>query len=267
MEGIGAGGESIARIQPFYSLYHGGTHQSAGAYYTIQRRLRQLSARQQNVGSRSGYVGSECFIALVDATQRPVVGEIRQIDTQALCTNRDLPVHMTTGQGRTDFTVEGGGPIESVRCISGPSYPRQSPAFGDTTWKLISHLSLNYLSLIERDARGGADALRNLLALYADSNDAGARRQIEGVRNVSYQPVVRRIPILGPISYGRGLEIMLTMDDASFEGSGVVVLGSVLERFFARYVTLNSFTQLRLQSTARGAVKTWPVRVGCRQII
>src|ERR1700722_9215710 len=164
MEGIGAGGESIARIQPFYSLYHGGTHQSAGAYYTVQRRLRQLSARQQNVGSRSGYVGSECFIALVDATQRPVVGEIRQIDTQALCTNRDLPVHMTTGQGRTDFTVEGGGPIESVRCISGPSYPRQSPAFGDTTWKLISHLSLNYLSLIERDARGGADALRNLLA-------------------------------------------------------------------------------------------------------
>lgn len=267
MEGIGAGGESIARIQPFYSVRHGGTHQSAGAYFTVQRRLRQLSARQQNVGSRSGYVGSECFIALVDATQRTIVGEIRQIDAQALCTNRDLPVQMTTGQGRTDFTVEGGGPIESVRCISGPSYPRQSPAFGDTTWKLISHLSLNYLSLIERDAQGGADALRNLLALYADSNDAGARRQIEGVRNVSYQPVVRRIPILGPISYGRGLEITLTMDDASFEGAGVVVLGSVLERFFARYVTLNSFTQLRLQSTARGAVKTWPVRVGCRQII
>ena len=267
MEGIGAGGESIARIQPFYSMRHGGLHQSAGAYFTLQRRSRQLSARQQNVGTRSGYVGSECFIALVDATQRPVVGEIRQIDAQALCTNRDLPVQMTTGQGRTDFTVEGGGPIESVRCISGPSYPRQSPAFGDTTWKLISHLSLNYLSLIERDSQGGADALRDLLALYADSNDAGARRQVEGVRNVSYRPVVRRIPILGPISYGRGLEITLTLDDASFEGAGVLVLGSVLERFFARYVTLNSFTQLRLQSTARGAVKTWPVRVGCRQII
>jgi type VI secretion system protein ImpG len=109
--------------------------------------------------------------------------------------------------------------------------------------------------------------LRDLLALYAESNDAAAQRQIEGVRSVSYAPVVRRVPIAGPISYGRGLDISLTLDDASFEGAGIVALGSVLERFFARYVSLNSFTQMRLQSTARGAVKTWPVRVGCRQTI
>jgi type VI secretion system protein ImpG len=267
MEGIGSGGESIARIQPLYTLRHGGAQRSVGAYFTVQRRLRQLSARQQTVGARSGYVGSECFIALVDAAQRAVVGEIRQVDAQALCTNRDLPVQMSTGQGRTDFAVDGGGPIEAVRCISGPSYPRQSPAFGDTAWKLISHLSLNYLSLVERGSQGGADALRELLALYAESNDASARRQIDGVSQVSYQPVVRRIPILGPISYGRGLEITLVLDDSSFEGAGVLVLASVLERFFARYVSLNSFTQLRLRSTARGAVKAWPVRIGCRQII
>ena len=30
-------------------------------------------------------------------------GDIRQIDAQALCTNRDLPVQMALGQGRTDF--------------------------------------------------------------------------------------------------------------------------------------------------------------------
>jgi type VI secretion system protein ImpG len=90
---------------------------------------------------------------------------------------------------------------------------------------------------------------------------------VEGVRNVSYQPVVRRMPMIGPISYGRGLEITLTVDDVSFEGAGVISLGAVLERFFSRYVSLNSFTQLRLQSSARGAVKTWPVRVGGRQLL
>ncbi|MEJ0035908.1 MAG: type VI secretion system baseplate subunit TssF [Gammaproteobacteria bacterium] len=266
LEGIGAGGESIARILPFYAVNHGATRRAAGAYYTLQRRPRLLSARQQQAGARSGYVGSECFIALVDAGQRPLTSEIRQIDAQALCTNRDLPVQMATGQGRTDFTVEGGAPVESVRCIAGPSYPRQSPAFGAMAWKLISHLSLNYLSLVEQAPESGAEMLRDLLALYADPNDAAAMRQIEGVRNVSYSPVVRRIPMVGPISYGRGLEIALTVDEASFEGAGVVALGSVLERFFARYVSLNSFTQVRLQSTARGAVKTWPVRVGCRPL-
>jgi type VI secretion system protein ImpG len=267
VEGIGAGGESIAQVLPFYSVSHGATRRTAGAYYTLQRRPRLLSQRQEQNGARSGYVGSECFISIVDSGQRPLAREIRQIDAQALCTNRDLPVHMATGQGRTDFTVEGGAPVESVRCVAGPSYPRQSAGFGATAWKLISHLSLNYLSLAERAPESGAEMLRDLLALYADPNDAAAMRQVEGVRGISYQPVVRRLPLLGPISYGRGLEIKVTLDEAAFEGAGIVVLGAVLDRFFARYVSINSFTQTCLQSSARGAVKTWPVRLGGRQLL
>jgi type VI secretion system protein ImpG len=267
VRGIGVAGESVTRILPLYSAGHGTDTRSATSYYTMQRRPRLLSARQQQSGARSGYIGSECFISIADPVQRQLTGEIRQLDAQALCTNRDLPIQLATGQARTDFTVEGGAPVDAVRCIAGPSYPRQSPAFGATAWKLISHLSLNYLSLIERAPGSGAEMLRDMLALYADPNDVAALRQVEGVRAVSYAPVVRRVPIPGPISYGRGLEITLTMDDAAFEGTGIVSLGSVLERFFARYVSLNSFTQTRLHSAARGAVKTWPVRVGCRQTI
>src|SRR5215467_13061880 len=92
-------------------------------------------------------------------------------------------------QGSTDLIVEGGAPVESVRCIAGPSYPRQSAGFGATAWKLISHLSLNYLSLAERAPESGAELLRDLLALYADPNDAAAMRQVEGVRGISYEPV------------------------------------------------------------------------------
>ncbi|MBL8266490.1 type VI secretion system baseplate subunit TssF, partial [Steroidobacter sp.] len=132
---------------------------------------------------------------------------------------------------------------------------------------LISHLSLNYLSLIDRTPEAGAEMLRDMLALYADSNDVTAQRQVEGVRSVGYNTVVRRAPVEGPISYARGLEIAITLDEAAFEGAGIVVLGSVLERFFARYVSLNSFTQTRLASVARGVVKAWPVRVGCRRPI
>jgi type VI secretion system protein ImpG len=87
------------------------------------------------------------------------------------------------------------------------------------------------------------------------------------VRNVIHRPVVRRIPIPGPISYGRGLHIDLTMDDAAFEGTGILILGSVLERFFARYASINSFTQLRLSSLTRGEVRQWPARLGTRQIL
>jgi type VI secretion system protein ImpG len=81
------------------------------------------------------------------------------------------------------------------------------------------------------------------------------------------QPVVRRLPIAGPISYGRGLSITLTLHDDAFEGTGVLPLGAALERFFSRYVSLNSFTQVRLQSATRGEIKQWPVRIGSRHVL
>ncbi len=267
LQAIGAGGETISEVRPFYSTDHRTDRNAPAAYYTVQRRPRLLSVRQQQLGTRAGYVGSEAYISIVDSAQRHFNGDIRQIEAQALCTNRDLPIQLVVGQGRTDFVVEGGAPVESVRCISGPSYPRQSPAFGDTAWKLISHLSLNYLSLVERSPESGAEMLRDMLALYADPNDSSSWRQIEGVQKVSYQPVVRRMPTSGPISYGRGLEITVTLDDAAFEGAGIVPLGTVLDRFFARYVSLKSFTQTRMKSVLRGEIKTWPVRLGRRQLI
>jgi type VI secretion system protein ImpG len=267
LQAVGAGGESIARILPFYSTEHRTDPNAPAMYYTLQRRPRILSTRQQQAGARSGYIGSECFISLVDSAQRQISGEIRQIDAQIWCSNRDLPVQLALGQGRTDFLIEGAAAVDSVRCIAGPSYPRISPAFGDTAWKLISHLSLNYLSLVDREPESGAQMLREMLTLYADPNDAGATRQIDGVRSIRYRPVVRRMPVAGPISYGRGLEIALTLDDGAFEGSGILSLGAILDRFFARYVSINSFAQTRLQSVVRGDIKTWPVRAGSRPII
>jgi type VI secretion system protein ImpG len=267
LQAVGAGGESIARILPFYSTEHRTDPNAPAMYYTLQRRPRMLSTRQQQAGARSAYIGSECFLSLVDSAQRQISGEIRQIDAQIWCSNRDLPVQLALGQGRTDFLIEGATAVDSVRCIAGPSYPRASPAFGDTAWKLISHLSLNYLSLVDREPESGAQMLREMLTLYADPNDSGATRQIDGVRSIRYRPVVRRMPVAGPISYGRGLEIALTLDDGAFEGSGILSLGAILDRFFARYVSINSFAQTRLQSVVRGDIKTWPVRAGSRPII
>lgn len=267
LQAIGVGGESISEVAPLYAADHRTDASRPMTYYTLQRRPRLLPMRQQQSGTRAGYVGSECYLSLVDTGNRHLTGEIRQLDAEALCTNRDLPIQLAAGQGTTDFHVEGGAPADSIRCIAGPSYPRPSAAFGDTAWRLISHLSLNYLSLDGAGTATGADMLRNMLALYADPNDAAVARQIEGVRTVSYRPVIRRMPRMGPASYGRGLEITLTFDEPAFEGVGLVPLASVLERFFARYVSINAFTQVKMQSSLRGDIKTWPVRLGCRQTL
>src|SRR5690606_37943709 len=144
---------------------------------------------------------------------------------------------------RTDFTLEVGAPVEAIRCVAGPTRPRPSFAHGDTAWRLVSHLSLNYLSLVDSADGERAQALRSLLALYCDHNDAAAMRQVEGVKVISTNPVTGRIPTHGPITFGRGLGLTLTCAESAFEGTGMFLFGQVLEEFFAAYVSINSFTE------------------------
>jgi type VI secretion system protein ImpG len=261
--GIARGGGERFTIAPFYSAAHRSAADSERAYYTVQRRPRLASTRQVRTGERASYLGTECFLSVVDTAERFERGEAFEADVDVLCTNRDLPIHASFSKGRTDFLLESGAPVAEIRCITGPTTPRSAPAWGEGTWRLLSHLSLNYLSL----QADGINLLRDFLALYADPNDSFAARQIEGVKSVSFQPVVRRMPVAGPISHGRGLGITLTLDDEAFEGTGVLPLSGALERFFGRYVSLNSFTQLRVHSATRGEIKHWPVRIGSRHVL
>lgn len=261
--GLTRDGDGAFPIAPFYSAAHRSAAREERAYYTIQRRPRLASMRQARTGERTSYLGSECFISVADCAQRLERGEAPQADVEALCTNRDLPIHSNFGKGRTDFLLETGAPVASIRCLTGPTAPRVAPTWGESAWRLVSHLSLNYLSIEDH----GVPLLRDFLALYANPNDSVASRQIEGVKAISMTPIVRRLPVPGPISHGRGLGISLTLDDAAFEGIGLLPLATALERFFARYVSLNSFTQLRLLSTTRGEIKQWPVRIGSRHLL
>jgi type VI secretion system protein ImpG len=128
-------------------------------------------------------------------------------------------------------------------------------------------LSLNYLSLTDAVDGGGASALRELLALYGDSGDAVIQRQIDGVRSVTSQAVTRRLPFPGPAAFGRGTQVTFTCDEAAFEGMGVFLLGAVLERFFSKYASINSFTETALKTVQRGEIARWPARIGRRPLI
>jgi type VI secretion system protein ImpG len=267
--GYGSSSEVKQPFHPFFAWNDQTAVEDPPAYYTVQRQPRMLSARQRAHGARSSYVGSEVFLSLVDPQEGPYRSSLRQLAIETLCTNRDLPLHLAIGQGRTDFTLESGAPVESTRCLAGPTSPRPSYADGDTSWRLISHLSLNYLSLVDAKGGGGekAAALREMLSLYADLSDSNTRKQIEGVRETACVGITRALPVSGPTTFGRGLEISLTCDEAAFEGSGVFLLGAVLEKFFGKYVSINSFTETVLRTVQRGEIMRWPARTGLRQAI
>jgi type VI secretion system protein ImpG len=267
VSGQGADLEREQDFLPFYARSDLTRDTDLGAYFTVRRLPRMLSAKQRRTGARSNYVGSEVYISLVDAHEAPYSAELRQLSLRALCTNRDLPMLMPIGRGKTDFTVEIGAPLESIRCIAGPSRPRASRAHGDVAWRMISHLALNYLSISNgRDGQGAA-GLRELLSLYADVADVATMKQIEGVKSAVSRPIVRRLPGSGQTAIARGLEIDVTFDETAFQGVGVFVLGMVLAEFFAKYVSINSFTETVIVTLDRGEVMRWPMMIGRRHTL
>ncbi len=249
---------------PFYGSKSAYQNQTETAFYALRRTKRVLSSKQRRKGVRSSYIGSEVFIALVDAAEAPYSTKLAQLGIETLCTNRDLPLVMPVGLGETDFTLQISAPVKSIRCIAGPTRPLPAAYESDTVWRLINHLSLNYLSLIDSDQKAGAAALRELLGLYAEGREPAIKKQIEGVISVASKNVVRRIDSKGPMVFGRGLEISVLLDESAFEGGGYFLMGTVLEQFFARYVSINSFVETAIRTTDRGEVARWPVRMGCR---
>lgn len=258
----GAEGEGEKKFQSFYAA-RDVDFGSGSCYYAVHRIPRALSERERKGVRRSTrYAGSEVYISLVDSNAAPYPTSLRQLGVTALCTNRDLPMRIPVGQGETDFTLDIGLPIRSIRCLGSITSPKQAYAEGEHAWRLISHLTPNYLSILDTEKGAAAAAVRDILGLYSDLSRPELRRQIEGVRSVTAEPVLRRIHHGGPIAFARGLQVTLTVDEMAFEGAGAFLLGSVLNRFFARYVTINVFTELVLHSLQRGDVKRWPLMAG-----
>jgi len=261
--GHGIGTDSEQEFLPFYTAYSSDETHRHSAYFTTRREPRLMSLTAKRRGPRSSYIGTEVFLSLVDPAQAPFSGDLRQLSIETLCTNRDLALQMAKGTASSDMSLDVAAPVKSTRVIGGPSRPYAPLADGAVSWRAISHLSLNYLSLVQTSPQEGAGALRDLLELYAASADHSARRQIEGIRSVQVARVVRKLQAPGPLAFGRGLQIALQIDELAFEGASAFMLGSVLDRYFARHVSINSFTETVLRSETR-EINRWGQQWGAR---
>jgi type VI secretion system protein ImpG len=250
-------------FHPFYAAADT-DRRGSGAFFSVRREPRLLSENARRHGPRTGYVGSECFLSLVDVSEAPYASELRQITVEALCTNRDLSLLTPMGNAGSDLTLLASAPIEDVRFVVSPTRPTPALAEREITWRLISHLSLNYLTLTDLDAEQGASALRDLLGLYAGLGSAGADAQISAIQRMSVNAVNRRVPGRGPIVFGRGVQLDLLVDEIPLAGTSPWLLGAVLEQFFARHVGVNSFAEFILRSTQRGQIARWQPSVGRR---
>jgi type VI secretion system protein ImpG len=240
--------------RPFFSFKH--------AVARDEQRTFWYAARRPS--PRRGDNGTEVFLSLVDLDFSPAVPATETLTLHVTCTNRDLPAKLPFGGDRGDFELEGAAPIAHIRCLTKPTATLRPSLGRGAQWRLLSHLSLNYLSVAE----GGRDALHEILRLYDTGDSPVTRQQIAGIMDVRSRRVVRRPSGMAWNGFCRGLEIELRLDEEQYVGGGVFLLGSVLERFFGLYATINSFTETVVTTKQRTEpLKRWPPRAGDRILL
>jgi type VI secretion system protein ImpG len=241
-------------FRPFYSFKHSHDAQGQKAFYFARREAASAGNAQHDRGS-------EVFLSLVDLGFRPSAPADWTLDVETTCLNRDLPYRLPLGEGHSGFQLLQGAPITRIECVSGRPTPTLRPALRHgALWRLVSHLSLNHLSLA--DSEEGAEALREILKLYDFAASPETRSMIEGLLGVACRRVVGRSSGSGS-GFVRGLEVTVRLDPARFTGSGVFLFATVLERFLGLYATINSFSQLVATLDKReGVLKKWPPRAG-----
>jgi len=240
-------------FQPFYSYKHAVAREGPRTHWYASRRE---SERREDEGT-------EVYLCLVDLDFRPSVPDAQILSIDTTCTNRDLPGRLPFGSRDGDFHLEGPGIYTAIRCLKKPTPTLRPPLRRGTQWRLISHLSLNYLSLAEREGGNRPESLQEILKLYDFADSSATRRQIAGITHVEARPVFRFIGSSLGASMVRGIEVAVELDEAQFVGAGVYLLAAVLERFLALYTSLNSFSQLVVSTQQReGILKRWPPRAG-----
>ncbi len=245
----GSGGE----IDPYFSFSHRSEQSGRKAFWFARRAPSE----------RKDLSGTETFISFVDLGFNPKLPPEQTVYARVLCTNRNTAELLPAG---ARFEMEDAAPLAGITCLGKPTSQLIAPLGGESVWRLISHLSLNYLSL-GNDA-ASLDALREILRLYCFSEQPSTHRQIAGVRSMSCRSVVRRVGSGAARGFCRGTEIELLFDESLYVGSGAFLLASVLNRFFALYASVNSFTELVIKSVQReGTWKRWPPMIGQKTLL
>lgn len=258
--------EGQVHDRSFVPLYHSvhGIRPEEQAYFATRREPRLFSERAARLGPRTQYLGSELFLSLVDQRSAPYPQDLKQLSVRTLCTNRDLPLLMGINHADGDMVCVDSAPVGKIRIVAGPSRPSVSAADNEITWRLISHLSLNYLGMTDLSEDEGAATLRELMGLYLHQGDQSLQGQISGIKSMGIEPITRRLPQHNQLVYGRGVGVRVTVDESSFAGVSPWPLLSVLETFFTRHVGINSFVELGVESRQRGKVAQWRARPGQR---
>lgn len=241
-------------LQPVYAYRHSSLDESRTVYWHTSRRYAGFEERQP----------SSTWLSLVDVDGVLSAPGADVLTVHCSCTNHDLPSRLSFGADDGDFDAAGLAGVQHIRALHRPTASLDPPSGKGRLWRLISQLSLNYLSLSEE----GLPALQEILRLHNFSQSSQLEAQIGGLTALDLR---RHFAIVhGPegSAPARGVQVGIELDERQFASGGAYLFAAILERFLGSYVSMNSFTQMQAATNLRKEVLgRWTPRAGSRVLL
>ncbi len=248
------GSSRVIRFEPFYSYRHGGDGAEPERFWYARRRLTPWREDKQ----------SDVVISFVDLSGRVVHPEFDAVTARLTCYNADLPSRLPFGMRAGDFNLREGEFVGRIVTLVRPTPVRQAPLGRSQLWRLISQMSLNYLSLVD----DGVEALQEILRLHNVGDSVAGENQILGIESLRSTPAYARIEGEHGLAFARGRKVEIGMDEDRFTGASAYLFASVLERFLGLYASMNTFCTLEARAKQRKRVLgNWPPRSGWTALI
>jgi len=245
--------EASRSYEPFYSFRHSSFEKDHRAFW-LARRVQ---------ADRADMPGTDLYLSFVDLAFDPAMPADQTVFAHTLCTNRSLASQLPD---HAELNIEDATPVLRIACITKPSVSLYPPLGGPSLWRLVSSLSLNAVSL-SGDA-SGLEALQESLRLYSFREDAAAKQEIEGIREMQTKKVMRRFGPEAWRGYRRGTEITFLFDPMKYKGGSALLLASVLRSFLGLYTSVNTFTQVVARRTNMdGEWKRWEPLASAQEIL
>ena len=236
--------------RPFFAFRHGLGDERQPIFYKTSRV------------PGAGHPNSDCYISFVSLDAKDALPDAETISMELTCTNRTLAEQLRPGDIKlhTDTSPE----FSEFQNLTPPTRSVLPPLEGDLLWRLISHLSLNYLSLASVEGLRAVIRLYDLHASYDRQEARALENRLEAIQSVETTNETRLLKG-APV---RGVRVDITLDNEGFASEGEMYLfASVMEEFLALYVSINSFSHLVVHAAKSGETYDWTPRIGHQTIL
>lgn len=179
------------------------------------------------------------------------------VSVEFISTNKNLPSRLGMGS-ISQADAQSNVAHLKFKNITIPTMSYAPPIDGDFLWKIVSNMSLNYLSLSDMNTLKTILQTYDFLGAYDDKQRQHTEHILKGLVDISYEHssiIYQGLPV-------RGVITTLKIETSKFASKGEMYLFcDVLNEFFALYGNINTFHKLSVE-TDEGETFDWTAKMG-----